>query len=48
MEIRILRYFVAVAREQNMTRAAEYLHITQPTLSVQLKQLEEEIGKNYL
>ena len=45
MEIRVLRYFLAVAREQNMTRAAELLHVTQPTLSKQLKQLEEEIGK---
>ena len=45
MEIRVLRYFLTVAREQNMTRAAEHLHVTQPTLSKQLKQLEEEIGK---
>lgn len=45
MEIRVLRYFLSVAREQNMTRAAEHLHVTQPTLSKQLKQLEEEIGK---
>ena len=42
MEIRVLRYFLTVAREQNMTRAAEHLHVTQPTLSKQLKQLEEE------
>lgn len=45
MEIRILRYFLAAAREENITRAAAQLHITQPTLSRQLHQLEEEIGK---
>lgn len=45
MEIRVLRYFLAVARESNMTRAAQQLHVTQPTLSKQLKQLEEEVGK---
>ncbi|WP_296883306.1 LysR family transcriptional regulator [Thomasclavelia sp.] len=45
MEIRVLRYFLAIAREENMTRAAKYLHVTQPTLSKQIKQLEEEIGK---
>lgn len=45
MEIRVLRYFLMIAREENMTRAAKYLHVTQPTLSKQMKQLEEEIGK---
>lgn len=45
MEIRVLRYFLAIAREENMTRAAKYLHVTQPTLSKQIKQLEKEIGK---
>lgn len=45
MDIRSLRYFLAVAREENMTRAAELLHVTQPTLSKTLKALEEELGK---
>ena len=45
MEIRTLRYFLAVAREENMTKAAEILHVTQPTLSKTLKALEEELGK---
>ena len=40
-----MRYFLAVAREENMTRAAEMLHVTQPTLSKALKALEEELGK---
>lgn len=44
MEIRILRYFLAVVREESITKAAEALHITQPTLSRQLSQMEEEIG----
>ena len=45
MEIRTLRYFLAVAREENMTRAAQILHVTQPTLSKALRSLEEELGK---
>ena len=45
MEIRILRYFLEAARQENITRAAERLHITQPTLSRQLHQLETELGK---
>ena len=45
MEIRTLRYFLAVAREENMTKAAEILHVTQPTLSKTLKSLEDELGK---
>ena len=44
MDIRILRYFLAVAREENITRAAQLLHVTQPTLSRQLMQLEDELG----
>lgn len=44
MELRILRYFLAITREENITKAAELLHITQPTLSRQLMQLEEELG----
>ena len=47
MEIRTLRYFLAVAREENMTRAAELLHVTQPTLSKALKSLEDELGKKH-
>lgn len=37
MEIRVLKYFLEVAKEENMTKAAENLHVTQPTLSKQLK-----------
>ncbi len=45
MEIKSLRYFLAVAREENMTKAADILHVTQPTLSKTLKSLEDELGK---
>ena len=44
MDIRILRYFLTVAKEQNFTKAAEQLNITQPTLSRQLAAFEEELG----
>ncbi|MBR6172831.1 MAG: LysR family transcriptional regulator [Eubacterium sp.] len=45
MEIKSLRYFLAIAREENMTKAADILHVTQPTLSKTLKSLEDELGK---
>ncbi|MFP7485488.1 LysR family transcriptional regulator [Priestia filamentosa] len=45
MELRVLRYFLTVAREGNITRAADFLHVTQPTLSRQLKELEQKLGK---
>ena len=46
MEIRSLRYFLAVAREENMTKAADILHVTQPTLSKTIRALEDELRKN--
>lgn len=48
MEIRVLQYFLAIAREQSIIRAAESLHLSQPTLSTQIKNLEEELGKQLL
>ena len=48
MEFRLLEYFLAVAREQNITAAAESLHISQPALSTQLKNIEKELGKQLL
>ena len=45
MELRVLQYFLAVTREQSISGAAESLHLSQPTLSRQLKELEEELGK---
>lgn len=48
MELRVLQYFLAVAREQNISAAAESLHLSQPALSTQMKALEEELGKQLL
>ena len=48
MELRTLHYFLTVAREQSISAAAQSLHLTQPTLSTQLKALEEELGKQLL
>ncbi len=45
MEIRVLRYFLAIAREGSITNAASFLHVTQPTLSRQIRDLEEELGQ---
>lgn len=44
MELRVLNYFLVIAREKNFTKAAEQLHIMQPTLSHQIAQLEDELG----
>lgn len=48
MELRVLQYFLAVAREENISAAAQALHLTQPTLSRQLKELEDELGKTLM
>lgn len=48
MELRVLQYFLAVAREQSILRAAESLHLSQPTLSTQIKNMDEELGKQLL
>lgn len=48
MELRVLQYFLAIAREQSIVRAARSLHLSQPTLSTQIKNLEEELGKQLL
>lgn len=48
MEIRVLQYFLTIAREQSIIRAAESLHLSQPTLSTQIKNMEEELGKQLL
>ena len=48
MELRVLQYFLAVAREQSISAAAQSLHLSQPTLSTQLKGLEERLGKQLL
>lgn len=44
MELRVLEYFVVTATEKSMTKAAQRLHITQPTLSIQLRELENEVN----
>ncbi len=48
MELRVLQYFLAVTREQSISAAAESLHLSQPTLSRQLKDMEDELGKQLL
>ena len=48
IETRLLQYFLAVAEEQSITKAAEYLHISQPTLSKQMMDLEEALGRQLL
>lgn len=48
MELRVLQYFLAVTREQSISKAAETLHLSQPTLSRQLKEMEDELGKQLI
>lgn len=48
MDLRVLKYFLAIAREQSIVRAAESLHLSQPTLSTQIKNMEIELGKQLL
>lgn len=48
MELRVLEYFLAVARNESISKAAESLHLSQPTLSRQIRNLEEELGKQLL
>lgn len=48
MEFRALKYFLTVAQEENITKAAQILHVTQPTLSRQMMNLEEELGSRAL
>ena len=45
MELRVLKYFLTVAREGGLTGASEVLHVTQPTMSRQIQELEEELGQ---
>lgn len=44
MELRVLRYYLAVCQEKNIIKAAEFLHIAQPSLSTQMKDLEKALG----
>lgn len=48
MELRVLRYFLAIAQKESISKAADSLHITQPTLSRQLMDLEDELGKKLI
>ena len=48
MELRVLQYFLAIAREQSIVKAAKSLHLSQPTLSTQIKAMEKELGKQLL